>query len=91
MRTTGELLRVLRGHLYWLEDWGLCSIVHHMRDSAHISFDEWELLMDYIHDNRPNRFSSIGAFLASTSLYYWPRGWKYPRRRWLNKHIKLNS
>lgn len=50
-----------------------------------------ENMMQYIAANRPNPFSSIGAFLHEDSAYYWPKGWKKPRIKWIKQHIKKLS
>ena len=50
-------------------------------------------LIDYIEINKPNTFSSLSSFgqRLLNSNYFWLKGDYKSRRKWLKKHIKLNS
>ena len=89
MRTTKELLEILKDNLSIIGNScsGLCFLAGDLHWRYVISLEEYVVLRSYIKNNRPGRFSSIAALLCYTSPFFWPRGWKYPRRRWLKKQI----
>jgi hypothetical protein len=92
MRTKHELLILLQDKLWIISrkeysPKGLCGLVSELRWDNEISLEEYLTLKIYIRENRPKAFSSFAALINFNSPFYWPEGWKYPRRRWLNKHI----
>jgi len=90
MRTIKELLKVLLEHKN--KDYsGLCDMVTHLYNHSHITQDEYYKLLRYIGDNRPSKYSSIGAFINRNNPFYWPKYATRYRIRWIKKHIKLNS
>lgn len=68
----------------------LCYSIFRMRCNCLITADEYYLLLDYIHDNRPLIFQKHFSYLTwiTNSWYYWLPGNKKPRLRWLDDQIK---
>lgn len=90
MRSIKELLEIMLDNQQDFSQ-GLCSWVSSLRYEQKINHIEFVLLRNYIGNNRPNRFSSIGAYKNRSSSFYWKRGDIKPRIEWIKKHIKLNS
>lgn len=90
MRTDKEILELMLEHKDLLQS-GLCSFALKLNNIKYINLEELSLIMDYIKTNRPNKFSSIDAFLHRDSGYYWHRGRKSPRIKWIKQHIKKLS
>lgn len=87
MRTTKELLEIMLQNIIVFK-YGLCYMASCIRRRGLINDSEYLFLLGYIGNNRPSKYSSIGAYLSTDSNYYWPKGWKRPRVRWLKHHIK---
>ena len=93
-RTIKELLQVLHDDVkkYGVEEHGLCYKVKTLYfATSTITLDEYWELASYINSNRPKWYSSLAAFRASDTNYFWPKGKVAPRLKWLKNHIKLNS
>ena len=70
---------------------GLCSWSMSLYHFDKITKQENKLLIDYIQDNKPSVFSSLGSFLSQfKSHYYWKSGDIAPRIKWIKNHIKRN-
>lgn len=67
---------------------GLCSFVGDLNDENIISAQEYFYIRIYIQKNRPNIYSSLSAFLHRNHSFYWKRGVKKYRIKWLKKHIQ---
>ncbi len=89
MRSIKNLLEVMLLNQNYFQ-FGLCSWASSLRCYGVITDEEYSILRHYIKYNRPNMFSSMKAFKASNSPYYWPCGDKGVRVKWIEKHIKLN-
>ena len=91
MRTIKELLEGLleNKNLFRV---GLCQWSSDLRWSEiRINDEECKLLLEYIREHRPSRFSSIDAFKHRKKNFYWqPKDIK-PRIEWLKKHIRKNK
>lgn len=85
MRTIKELLELML-HNKRLFFTGLCN----WASNINMSYDEYQLLKDYIKKNRPSMFSSFDAFINCKNKFYWEQGNITPRIEWIKKHIKLN-
>lgn len=90
MRSIKELLELMPKNKA-LFRYGLCTWVIDLKHSDHITKQEKWKLLAYIAANRPSKWSSINAFIASGTVLYWPVSNSQPRVRWIKKHIKLNS
>ena len=86
-RTIKELLQLMLDNVNLIED-GLCGLQTKLRCFDIITAEERFLIHNYIDHNRPSKFSSIDAFKNRGSLFYWERGAKEPRIKWLKNHIK---
>jgi hypothetical protein len=90
MRSIKELLQItLENQKYFYS--GLCGFVSGLQYSDKITWEERRLLLNYITDNRPSKWSSLSAFRSRNSAYYWKETDIKPRIKWIKKHIKLNS
>ena len=70
---------------------GLCYWVDRLYMSVIINSQERTILIKYIENNRPSKWSSLSAFKNRNKAYYWKRNSIKPRIKWIKKHIKLNS
>ena len=94
MRSIRELLELMleNQQIFNKDSGGLCSWVGDMRYANFlISYTEYITLRRYIESNRPNPYSSVGAFRARDTWFYWPKGNIKPRIKWLKEHINLNK
>lgn len=90
MRSIKELLEILLENQNYFYA-GLCGFVSGLQYSDKITWEERWLLLNYIRDNRPSKWSSFSAFKNRNSGYYWEEKDIKPRIKWIKKHIKLNS
>jgi hypothetical protein len=90
MRNIKQLLEIMLDNQQEFTH-GLCSWSGNLRYEHIISHSEFLLLKKYINENRPNKWSSLSAFVNSNSVFYWEKGDIKPRIEWIKKHIKLNS
>ena len=90
MRTDKQILELMLEHKDLLQS-GLCSFTLKLQGIKFITNEKYHLINDYINSNRPNKFSSIDAFLHRDSAYYWWPGRKSPRIKWIKQHIKKLS
>ena len=76
-----ELLIVMRDNFdkYFVS--GLCRLNHSLWDYDLYSYDEYYRISAFICENRPNKESFWG----------WPIRETEPRKRWLDKQIKLTK
>jgi hypothetical protein len=90
MRSIKELLELMLKNEQGFFS-GLCSWVNYLYSSKIINLEEKLLLIRYIENNRPSKWSSFSAFKYRNTHFYWE--WKNikPRIKWIKKHIKLNS
>ena len=94
MRSIKELLEILLKLTSELDSFnGLCYLIIHAEGTKLITLDELVMLDSYIFSHKPKPYSSFGAMYSycKQDNYYWPKGHKKPRIKWLQKHIKLNS
>ena len=66
---------------------GLCGLAYHLHFIGKITETEHDIIYQYIDNNKPINFHTV--FIRDD--FYWERGLKEPRIKWLKKHIKLNS
>jgi hypothetical protein len=85
-RTIKELLQLMLEHQE-LFTHGLCSLVVNVKISGKITSYEKIVLMDFIHKNRPSKYSSIDAFKHKDRMFYWKPNNIKPRIKWIKKHI----
>ena len=91
LRPISELLTILLNYPEHLKR-GLCSIVNIVYYSkGEITFEEHDILKEYIRSHRPSKYSSFDAFHNRDSAWYWTDGKLKPRVKWLKKHIKINK
>lgn len=83
-----ELLKVVLENMEQFES-GLCVTIFKLDSKRIINFFEFIKLTDYIHYNRPSKFSSFDAFKNRNKPHYWTKGNKEHRIKWLSKQIKL--
>jgi len=84
MRTTKELLILLRGELPKMIkrfDCGMCLSITLLRKKRLMSYDEMILLFNYLNKNDPN-------IRYLTTDYWWEDGELEPRINWLNEQIE---
>lgn len=90
MRSIKELLELmLKNEQGYFR--GLCNWVHNLYLSKIINLEEKFLLIRYIGNNRPSKWSSFSAFKSRNTHFYWEYKNIKPRIKWIKKHIKLNS
>ena len=88
MKNIKELLEILLKRIESNEcEHGLCMEV----GRVNINVSEYRWLKQYIDNNRPKIFQSGFAPTHILSSYYWKKGDKAPRIKWLKQHIKKNS
>jgi hypothetical protein len=90
MRTTQELLEILDKNLCHLES-GLCHLAGKLWRWKDISSYEYTNVRGFISENRPSKWSSLSCFLHRNDGFYWKKGDRVPRRKWLEKQIKKLS
>jgi len=91
MRTLKELLSLLYLVVSKNPDFreGLCfNIRAYLYKTQEITMNEYELLLDYVDDNRPKWYQKGYDKKQKKSSYYWPMHSKQPRLDWLKKHIE---
>jgi len=91
-RSTKELLQQLLGfgNKTFLKDHGLgmCYLSKELEFNKLITPSEYVKLMEFIHNNRPQKNSPHYCESKSHSDYWWTsRVWE-PRRRWIIDQIK---
>jgi hypothetical protein len=74
------LLRLMLRHSHIMEN-GLCELINKMFLLYYISNEERILLKNYLKENIPD--------ISKKGIYWWPRGEKEPRIKWL--HEELNK
>lgn len=84
-RSIKELLEVLLDNIHLLKD-GLCLLAIDV-----MTYNEKRIFKKYIFENRPFNIYTLFRLNKSKYVYYWIKGKKAPRIKWLKKHIKLNS
>ena len=85
MRSILELLKILETE-FSIKQWkhqGLCAATNRLNLVDIFSYEERNKMNNYIKDNRP--------FYKHNTVYGWKPYRKWGRKRWLKKHIKLNS
>lgn len=87
MRSIKELLQVMLDNQK-LYNVGLCNWANILYFNDLITHEERMSLRKYIDKNRPNKWSSLNAFLHRNSLFYWNTDNIKPRIKWIKKHIK---
>lgn len=96
MRTTKELLTIVKDNLYLMKDKklaiGLCSVISTLSDKDIISSDEHVYLVKYLENNKPTNAikRSTMSFDDTTycqQLFWWKPCVIAPRLKWLNKQI----
>lgn len=87
MRTTKELLELMLINISLMGDFGLCALIAELyrNRQTEISYDEYSFLRTYVKWNRPKNLHTLFG-----SVFYWTKGRKLPRIKWLKKHIKIN-
>ena len=90
MRTIKELLQLMLDNEQLFIRYGLCAWSRDLYYNNIITIQEFARLANYIGNNRPSQFSSIGAFFHYRDVYYWKKGDIKPRIKWLKKHIAKN-
>jgi len=91
MRTEHELLHLVVAELKEAQNLsGLCGLLNYMSCDDVITIDEYHLLLGMIKEHKPkvNRPWILVLFLGDGIGFWWRKGWKYPRRMFLNKLLK---
>lgn len=88
-REIGFLLIIMYINMYKLKH-GFCLLIFDLYTKNIITKKEYDILYEYITNNKPKSLF-WSTILGSKRSFYWPMGWKYPRKRWLLKHINLNN
>lgn len=73
---------------------GLCSCIDEIHQREHISDEQASILHIYLRKNRPLigwiRYWWMYIYHEKyDGLYWWTRGAKAPRLRWLNRRIRI--
>lgn len=79
-RSILELLKLLLSNIDMLER-GLCHLILKLRVRNYITDKELQILRQYLIKITPIEFEYDD--------FWWPKGEKEPRIRWLNLHIKI--
>ena len=87
MRTEKELLQLMLDHPSKMGV-GLCFWSSSLIVDNIITHHEFKSLRNYIHDNRPSKYSSLSAYRNRDNSYYWDQGDIAPRIKWIKKQIK---
>jgi hypothetical protein len=82
MKTEKELLELLLDNISLMGKFGLCSIAIGLSIQNKISHEELRKIIEYIKQNKPVNLHTI-----FNNVFYWTKGRKYPRIKWLKKHI----
>lgn len=90
MRTTKELLIILRDNIELSTINGLCFLNITLLYKNIITDAEHTIIHDYIYNNQPSKKSKLYGG-SDNGFYYWPKGEKEPRLRWLKYHIRINK
>ena len=86
MRTNKEILKLLLENIDQLRT-GLCGLANRVD----ITYNEYYSIYNYISRYRPNKKSKLyghGPDITNNQ-YYWEKGDKESRARWLKYHIKI--
>jgi hypothetical protein len=67
---------------------GLCGFIVHLRTSEIITRGEFNILDEFITNNRPQPDSPHYDNFRKYDGYFWKRGLWEPRKRWLKDQIK---
>jgi hypothetical protein len=67
---------------------GLCFWISRCYTNKIICDIEYLLLIKYVKENRPSKFSSYSAFINRNNAYYWKINEISYRIKWLNEHIE---
>ncbi len=88
MKTMLEILKLVRKELDCdCTIGGMCRAGFRLEEREVLTEKEVDLFCKYVRDNQ-TRISKIWQRFKG-SLYHYPWGWKYPRKRFLDRHIKL--
>jgi hypothetical protein len=70
---------------------GLCSLVTYLKNNEIINYTECLLIKNYIKHNEPFlcKVKNINDVVNDKDHYFWNRGDKKPREKWLKQHIKV--
>lgn len=80
-RSILELLKLLLSNIDMLER-GLCHLILKLCVRNYITTKELRILRQYLIKNTPIEFEYDD--------FWWPKGEKEPRRKWLKKQIEIN-
>ena len=67
---------------------GLCSLNMSLNTKEIITYLEYDLLENFIDNNRPKFLHKHYDITHANSCYYWKQYVKKPRIKWLKYHIK---
>lgn len=84
-------LEILLKHIDLYCGQGLCMLSLKLVHINVITSVQHARLNNYIHENKPSRFSSLAAFKSQLSLYHWPQKDVEARIKWIKKQIKKLS
>ena len=70
---------------------GLCDLSNKLLISNVITLEQKEIFQYYIDNNRPSKYSSISAWNSRNSAFYWKKGNKKIRIKWIKKNIVSNN
>lgn len=87
MRSVKELLELMLEHEEEFAA-GLCGWINLLNFSGVITYDEYNVLSEYIDHNRPSKYSSLSAYKNRNKGFYWKLGEIAPRIKWIKKQIK---
>jgi predicted RecB family nuclease len=88
MKTMLEILKLVQKELNSdHEISGLCNVAWRLEHLGVLTSEEVSLFTNYVADNQ-TRMSKIWQEFDG-GLFHYPIGYKYPRKRFINRHIKL--
>ena len=85
-RSINELLQLLLNNINLFES-GLCYLISDLYIKDIITISECAKLEYYVNINKPINFNTL-LHCMKDGYFYWKRGSKEPRIKWLKKHIK---
>jgi hypothetical protein len=87
VRSIKELLQIMLDNKDLFKI-GLCSWCRNLSVFEIINHSEKIILLKYIANNRPSKYSTLKAYRNRFSAYYWKEKDIKSRIEWIKKHIK---
>ena len=91
MRTIKELLQLMLDNKVLFKT-GLCFWLVSLKANELITDKEYDLLNEYIENNKPKySIFNIYMLINDSRFYYWKAECITPRIKWLKHHININK